>query len=387
MTYNDGLGYYCYQQYKFNNIYFRWCTHDIQSALKAGNVHRIKTLIKEGAPLNYTSDHGLYVWAWVARKGDVELLKCMFNRGIDKDSIDECGHSILLHVVHKGSIEAVRYLLDIGVAIPTFAPEERQVQCEQCGENRLTIDNDSKWEKRDPCMMAICYNNLEMVKLLDDYGSQSCQTFYALRRAVQFGCVDVVSYLLNKYSYALNMEYIIKDSGKGIFTLLTEPVFMFPVPVTKLLLDHGADPAKQICGTTSVNAIITAINDEHLEIIVPYIRSGIDINLKSWDSTYGRVSPFEASLLHDSHYVAEMLLMSGCSGGVFSNLKLNAEPKLEKLMKEWNVYENNVIPLKQRCRCVILNHLSPRAHMKIEMLPLPRYLIKFLSIPELDGFA
>ena len=328
------------------------------------------------------------MWAWVARKGDVELLKSMFNRGIDKDSIDQDGHSILLHVVHRGSIEAVRYLLDIGVAISTFAPEERHVQCEQCGENRLTIDNDSEWEKRDPCMMAICYNNLEMVKLLDEYGSESCQTFYALRRAVQFGCVDVVSYLLNKYSYDINMEYIIKDSGKSIFTLLTEPVFMFPVPVTKLLLDHGADPAKQMCGATSVNAIMTAINDEHLEIIVPYIRSGIDINLKSWDSKYERVlSPFGASLLHDSHYVAEMLLISGCSPRVFSNLTLNAKPKLKKLMKEWKVYDKNVIPLKLRCRCVILNHLSPRAHIKIVMLPLPRYLIKFLSIPELDCFA
>ena len=356
MTYNDGLGYYCYQQYKFNNIYFRWCTHDIQSALKVGNVHRIKALIKEGAPLNFTTDHSIF-WR------------------------------VVIDVVLSGDIEAVRYLLDLGVAIPTYAPEEREVPCEPCGENRLIIDHDWEQEIRDLCMMAIKYNQLEIVKLLDEYGSQSCKTFTALRCAVKNGSVDVVSYLLNTYSYPLNMEYIMKDSGKGIFTLLTERVLVLPVQVTKLLLDHGADPAKQICAATSRNAIMTAINNEHLEVIVQYIRSGIDINLKSWDSKYGRVSPFEASVLHDHHYVAEMLLMSGCSGGVLSNLTLTAKPKLEKLLKEWNVYDNIVIPLQLRCRCVILNHLSPRADLKIEKLPLPGCLIKFLNIPELDCFA
>ena len=241
-----------------------------------------------------------------------------------------------------------------------------------------------KQEIRDPCLRAICYNKLEIVKLLDEYGSKRCKTFTALRCAVKLGCVDVASYLLNKYTYPLNIEYTIKDSGKGIFTLLTEPVYEFSSQMTKLLLDHGADPAKQMCGATSRNAIMTAIYYENLKAMAQYIRSGVDINLKSWNSRYGRVSPFEASVLRNGHDVAEMLLISGCSGRVFTKLTLNAKLKLKKLMKEWNVYDNNVIPLKQRCRCVILNHLSPRADLKIQELPVPRLLIKFLSIPELD---
>ena len=333
----------------------------------------------------------VYLWTLVASRGDVELLNCMINPeidyGLDKDITDKNGHSILWHVVGSGNIEAVRYLLDIGVAIPTYAPEEREVPCKQCKENRLIIDNDSEQEDRDPCLRAIRYNQLEIVKLLDEYGSKSCKSFHALRRAVQIGSVDVVSYLLNKYSYSLNIEYIIKNSRKGVYTLLTEPSNESSAQVSKLLLDHGADPAKQMCAATRVNATMTAIDYKNLEVIAQYIRSGIDINLKSWDSKYGWVlSPFEASHLHDRHYVAEMLLISGCSGGVFSKRKLKNKPKLEKLMKEWNVYENNVIPLKQRCRCVILNHLSPRADLKVEMLPLPGCLIKFLNIPELDGF-
>ena len=83
----------------------------------------------------------------VARKADAELFKCMFNRGVDKDSTSQDGYSILSYVVIRGNIETVRYLLDLGVAIPTYAPEEHEVPCEHCDENRLIIDND--WEQED----------------------------------------------------------------------------------------------------------------------------------------------------------------------------------------------------------------------------------------------
>ena len=370
-----------------NKDHFRSCPDYIICAIDAGNVNCFNKLINQGAPLNSIANNGLYIWAMVARKGDVELLKCMFTHGIDKDSIDQNGFSMLCHVVDSGNIEAVRYLLDIRVAIPTYAPEEHEVPCEQCEGNRLIIDSDWKQEKQDPCMTAIYKNKLEIVKLLDEYGSKSCRSFYALRHSVRSGSVDVASYLLNKYTHPLNIKFIIKNYFNCICFLLTEPSYTgnIQAQITKLLLDHGADPAKQMCAATSSNAIMTAIYYTNLEVIAQYIRSGIDINLKSWDSKYGRVlSPFEASLLHGNHYVAEMLLISGCSGIFFTKLTLNAKPKLKKLIKEWKVFDNNVVPLKQRCRCVILNHLSPRADLKIENLPLPGCLIKFLSIPELD---
>ena len=334
-------------------------------------------------PLDRTT--GVYLWTQVAGIGDVDLLKCLFSYGLDKDTADQFGHSILWHVVCSSNIEAVHYLLELGVAIPTYPPEEREVQCKQCKENKLIIDVDLTGEK-DPCMIAICRNKLEIIKLLDEYGSKSCKSFFALRCAVQFGSVDVVSYLLNKYPQPLNIEFNFKDSDQSMFTLLTLPSNKFQDQITKLLIDHGADPCKQMCAAESPNAIMTAIHYQHLEVIAQYIRSGIDINLASWDSNHGRVSPFKASVLRNLHYVSEMLLISGCSRGVFSKLTLKPKPKLEKLMKEWNVYDNNVVPLKLRCRCVILYHLSPRADLKIGNLPLPGCLIKFLCIPELDSF-
>ena len=116
-----------------NKYHFR---NYIICAIVSGNNYCINKLIKKGAPLNGIFYNNINVWPEVARKGNVELLKCMFTDGIDKDSIDQNGYSILWHVVGSGNIEAVRYLLDQGVAIPTYAPEEHEVPCEQCDENR-----------------------------------------------------------------------------------------------------------------------------------------------------------------------------------------------------------------------------------------------------------
>ena len=378
------------------------------------NINCLKCLIANGADVigkHMWRKHNYgYVWSLVARLGNVELLKCLFNRGIDKDGTDQVGLSVLWWVVFSGNIEAVRYLLDMGVTIPNYAPKLYETQCGRCKKDKLIIKPrvdrhrfeddgsplviDLNEEDKDPCMQAISDNEMEIVKLLDEHGSQSCKSFTALISAVKCGSVDVLSYLLNTYTYPLNIEYILIDSvdqSRDPYTLLTEPRHVFTAKITKLLLDHGADPAKQMCAAKSVNAIMTAICYRNEETIAQYIRSGVNINCtcRSYHGSDIKVLPFEASVLHGCQSIVKMLLVSGCSCGVFSldknhKFKDDIQPEVEKLMKEWKVQENNVTPLQQRCRCVILNHLSPRADMKIGKLPLPRLIIKFLSIPELD---
>ena len=257
----------------------------------------------------------------------------------------------------------------------------------------LSTDEELDSFSKHPCMIAIRYDMLEIVKLLEEYGSQSSKSFTALRRAVLWGRVDVASYLLNKYKYPLNTEYIIESDLSGsIYTLLTERKRKCSAQIVKLLLDHGADPAKSMCSATGPTAMMTAIYHADLNIIAQYIRSGVDINFRSSYSSHGNVLPFEASVLHGNCKAAEMLLISGCSCGVFSldnhhEFKDDLKPEVDEMMKEWKVQENNVTPLKQRCRNVILNQLSPGADKKIGKLQLLGCLVKFLHIPEIDDIV
>ena len=236
----------------------------------------------------------------------------------------------------------------------------------------------------DPCMRAIEVDKVELVRLLDEYGSQCCKLFAALRWAVKSGSEGVVTYLLNKYTYPLNIEYIVEVSSACIFTLLTDPFIRITPGIIKLLLDHGAEAAKPICSSTRANTITAAatIYNRPLEVIAQYIH-------RSGTYKYGNVSLFRLSIRQGCPYILVMFLISGYSRGVFNIQKFKVEhkSKLEKLMKEWNVYDNTVTPLQQRCRCVILNHLSPRADLKIENFPLPPCVIKFLNIPQLDSIV
>ena len=383
---------------KVNKSSLEYDTSPITVAVDLQNVYCIKKLINKGADLNTIVPRLRYVWSAIAEMGNVELLECMFDHGIHKDCTDEFGSSVLWCVVGSGNVEAVRYLLDLGVAIPTNTPEARETQCRQCKEKKLVVDD--IWEdpiNKDPCMRAICDNTLEMVTLLDKHGSQCCKLFNTLRHAVISGNVGVTSYLLNKYTYPLNVEYTNESDQSGCeqgYTLLTELNSTHPtnsnlLQISKLLLDHGADPAKPMCSATSPNANLIAIYYGHLDVLVQYIRSGVNINFRSYDYKYGLVLPFETCVLHGYHNEAEVLLISGCCYGTLylgnnHRIKNNLKPNVEKLMQEWKVQENNVTPLKQRCRSVILNHLYPQADMKIGKLPLPRLLMKFLNFDELD---
>ena len=167
------------------------------------------------------------------------------------------------------------------------------------------------------------------------------------------------------------------------------PCYRNTIKIKKLLLDHGADPNMKICVEEDSSILLETIEHGHEEVIALYIRNGVDVNFRSFDEEYGMVLPFEGSVLYDQLYATEMLLVSGCSYGMFSldknqEMKDDIDADLKDLMKKWNVDENNVKPLKQQCRRMILNHLSPQADKKITKMSLPSTIVSYLNIPELD---
>ena len=167
--------------------------------------------------------------------------------------------------------------------------------------------------------------------------------------------------------------------------------------VAHLLLDHGAALTVETCEEKCVSLINTAIENGHVEIVARMIRSGADIRCRLHCGTYewgfNKLFPFEKSVKYGQVCITEMLLVSACSCGVYS---LNNDykptrcmnnlikPELMSLMRKWNVHKNNVTPLKQQCRMMILKQLSPQTEKKVTKLPLPSSLIKYLSLTELD---
>ena len=366
-------------------------------ALNCGNLECMKKLLQRGVRLGRTPYGDNYVWAKIVEGwGKVEVLKSIIEHGIDKDSTDTDGRSMLLLAIERSDVEAVRYLLDLGVTLPTYQQEAEHKPCQKCGTNRLYISRDHKQVVLDPCIAAISMGNLDIIQLLEKHGTQSFNSFDVFRSALHYP--EVTEYLLNEYTYPLNTEYTANDANiyvdyqSDYWTLLMEACYSNSVDVAKMLLDHGADPNKRMCQEKCFSAINIAIYQCNVEVVAHLIRSGLDINSRSYHYVHGYVLPFEAAVLDGNLDAAKMLLVSGSSCGVYSlnskhKLKANYKLDLLNFIKNWDLYSNTVNPLELQCRRAILIHLSPQAHKKIKDLPLPHCIIQYLSIPELDDMV
>ena len=356
----------------------------IHYAIIYGNALCVKKLLEKGARLSAN------LWSEVARMGSVELLKYMLERGIDKEYTDIKGKSLLSYVVKSFNVDAIRYLLDLGVTMTSCATRADEMSCKHCGKNRLLINADAEDKEQVPHILACKYDMLDVVQLLEEYGNQNFKSMNALRHAVINDSYEVVEYLLCKYNYPLNVEYARRCGEKVDYqNILIEACKHNPVQVMELLLDHGANPNKSVCDKKCPSVLNTAIVYQNVDVVSQFIKWGVDINSRSYDPRYGNVLPFEAAVLYNNIYAAEMFLVSGCSCGVFRldndhKFKKNVKPRMKKLMKEWNVHENNVTSLQIQCRRMILKHLSPRADDKLEECLLPRIIVKYLGICELN---
>ena len=363
------------------------CPPPIVHALLNSNIQCARKLIQKGALLDTYYGDCRYLCNVLATIGNVELLKCLFDLGVDKNMSTFKDRSILSCAVSSGSVEAVRYLLDLGVTVPSCIRPKRRITCKHCRKNNLLVDIMKDEVIQDPCTLACEMNMPQIVQLLENYGHKRFEFLNILRHAVINNSVEVVAYLLNNYAYPLNLEYVTEHCNHQYF--LKEACCNKTDDVAHLLLDHGAELTVETCEEKRVSVINVAIENGHVELVARMIRSGADIRCRSFAGTSDKLLPFETSVVCGQVCITKMLLVYGCPCGVYSlnkrgRLKLKIKPELKSLMRRWNVHKNNVTPLEQQCRREILTQLSPRAEKKVTKLPLPSRLIKYLIITELD---
>ena len=189
----------------------------IMYAAAKGNLNCIKKLLEKGAQVNYTDRSDQALWMVAARAGSVDVLKCLIeDQGIDKNSIDENGLSVLYSAVSSCNIEAIRYLLNLGVTMTSFVPQESVEACKNCGINLPCYFLYATQRKTDPYMFAIRCNMSDVVRLMDEYGCQLGKSPEILSHAIRNDSVDVVDYLLCNYKYPLNYEYTEKTTAYSL---------------------------------------------------------------------------------------------------------------------------------------------------------------------------
>ena len=258
----------------------------IMYAAAVGNVNCVEKLIQQGAQVNYTDKIGHTVGTLAARTGSVDVLKCLIeDNGIDKNSTDKDGFSILFWAVASKNIEAVRYLLKQGVTMTSFVPQECVEACRKCGTNVACHYLDATQLKTDPYVLAIRFRRRDIVRLMDKYDCELCKSPAILSYAISINSVQVVDYLLSNYKYSLNYGYTEKyDSGLNSDhqTFLNKACEIQSVQMVKLLLKHGVDPNIKYCADKFANIFNVAIYDRHVNNTACFIRRGVNVNTRSY---------------------------------------------------------------------------------------------------------
>ena len=358
---------------------------------KHSSVHMIgifDLLLENGVDINTSGCDNRTPLMYAAAVGSTYCSSKLTEKGARHDRADDCGRSVMYWAVVGGNISTIHYLLQKGVTVENFREVPQENLCHLC---EINTGFSEDMLKTDPCMKAVWMDKVDVVQLIDEHRNQAFQSFAYLPCAVMGNSGRVLKYLLSKHNYPLNHEYVVGDDGHGekcYKTLLVEACTK-SVELVRLLLEHGADPNRNIGKDRYPNAIATAIMEGQVEMVACLIRSGSNVNSRLWHNSM-QVSSFELSILKGNIDVVEMLLLYGCFYGVFSletkhNYKDNVKPDVATLMKNWNVNKNNVIPLQKRCRVAILNHMSPATEEKITKLPLPSILKTYLTIPELGN--
>ena len=255
-------------------------------AADVGDANCVEKLIQKGAQIINISDiAGHTVWALAAYAGSVDVLKFLIeDNGIDKNSIDKNGCSILFWAVGSGSIEVVRYLLTLGVTMTSFVPQECVEACKNCGTNVSCHYNHAPM-RTDPYVRAIIVYRLDVVRLMDEHGCQLGKSLEILSISIHMQSVEVVEYLLCNYKYPLNYGYTEKynDGGSNSDhqTFLSKACEEQSVEIVKSLLEHGADPNKKYCAEKLPIVINVAIYQGRVKHLACFIRGGVNVNTRS----------------------------------------------------------------------------------------------------------
>lgn len=150
-------------------------------AVSRGNIWDLKVLIKAGADLESTGNHGQTVLHTAASCGRPNLFKILLDAGSKKDAQEGFGKTALHIAVNYGSVEKTKYLIKAGADI--------EIQ-DKSGERPLQTAVLSDW--------SILEDKYTCIKLMLDAGADvNAKDFYnntALTLAIK-----------NKYEVCVNM--------------------------------------------------------------------------------------------------------------------------------------------------------------------------------------
>jgi len=159
-----------------------------QTASENGHLSVVKYLVGMGADL--TADNNYTIRA-ASRNGHLDMVKYLVENGADKNAAMAC----LPYGPPIGQTEMIRYLAGKGVDL-------------------VVKNGDSCADTHKPIIMAIRYNDLDLLKYLIGLGAEIPDIKSCVGETIERGQNDMAKYLLEKYSSVELNKHASSVAGK-----------------------------------------------------------------------------------------------------------------------------------------------------------------------------
>lgn len=249
---------------------------------------------------------------YVAAFGDEETLQTLLKKGMDINSTDEDGNTLLAIAAKSGNINNIKYLIqkiNLNQNKGLYTPLELAVLNNQFEATKLLLENGAKiifnisdTSKTDILSSACENGNLDIVKLLLKNGYPKDGYNQGLQTAAQYNQVEILQYLISagvdinnifnndtvlgvaSYWGSIDCVKLLVSSGaningsKDLVTPLSKACFSGYAEVAKFLIENGADVNAQPADITGQLPLQQAIMSGSIEIVKLLVNHGAKID-------------------------------------------------------------------------------------------------------------
>jgi len=340
------------------------------SGLKSGELSKVKEAVEQGFSIDF-KDKGNRdaLIIWITKKGYLDILSYLINKGIDIWNPFENGRTILMYVVKTEHLDMFEYLLSLGLDINTnddsgktvlmyaaergYLPMIKKVvnagASVNIGTDGFTKINKKKYSiGKTALMYSIASKNESVINYLLENGADILATKNGARKskkhgvvqkgknivmyAVENGDVSIMSFLVDKGAELLN----VKDEFGN--TPLIYAVIKKDIKMIKFLIANGVSLNK--LNKSNLNPLIYAIKLHELDIVKLLIAEGalLDGDIYVVDDFEIR-KPIHYAIKEGDEDIIKHLLSQ--------NADVNAQDEQGRSPLMYSIQKNNLKAIKQ----------------------------------------
>ena len=218
------------------------------------NESKIQKIIDSGININTKDEKGKTILFKLCQKRRIEAIKVLIKNGIEIDAEDNHGNTVLFEAASNSDGMMIRFLLSNGASINYVNSSGR------------TIIQDVALEGNHKIFQILLSHGADL-NYRDNYGKT------VLFDAVEGGDIDIVKEILNNID---DIDIVDKNNESALFYAILKD----NQTIAQHLIDYGLDV--NILNKDRRNVLFKAIllGDFHLDTIDMLIDSGIDLNIK-----------------------------------------------------------------------------------------------------------